>query len=47
MPLVAVVNEVQLTQLEIDVRTDRTLQAAESYAVHADNVAVHKQERVK
>jgi Asp-tRNA(Asn)/Glu-tRNA(Gln) amidotransferase A subunit family amidase len=34
------VKEVKLKELNLDVPTDRTLQAAESYAYHAENVAL-------
>jgi len=37
--LTAEVKEVRLENLHLDVPTDRTLQAAESYAVHAEDVA--------
>jgi Asp-tRNA(Asn)/Glu-tRNA(Gln) amidotransferase A subunit family amidase len=36
--LVAEVKEVQLGEMKLDVPTDRKLQAAESYAVHAGNI---------
>jgi aspartyl-tRNA(Asn)/glutamyl-tRNA(Gln) amidotransferase subunit A len=36
--LVAEVKEVKLRDLNLEVPTDRTLQAAESYAYHADNI---------
>jgi aspartyl-tRNA(Asn)/glutamyl-tRNA(Gln) amidotransferase subunit A len=38
-PLAAEVKEVRLKDLNLDVPTDRTLQATESYAVHAEDVA--------
>jgi Asp-tRNA(Asn)/Glu-tRNA(Gln) amidotransferase A subunit family amidase len=37
--LVAEVREIQLADMQIEVLTDRTVQAAESFAFHAENVA--------
>jgi aspartyl-tRNA(Asn)/glutamyl-tRNA(Gln) amidotransferase subunit A len=39
--LAAEVKEVRLQDFNLNVPTDRTLQAAESYAYHAENVAAH------
>jgi aspartyl-tRNA(Asn)/glutamyl-tRNA(Gln) amidotransferase subunit A len=39
--LAAEVKEVRLQDFNLNVPTDRTLQAAESYAYHADNVTAH------